>query len=238
VTKTKEEEPYLGDLNKTAILSTLFETPKPQRDEQWTKAFLENVVDASFACGDPKVIGGPDGFPYFDLHIPEPDKPFQCFVIRHMIGDFLLQNGFGVVINPKKPEPDWAFSHGDIVNYHLRGEFYTTVSTPPLPATEVLEKEERVLIGQPSESMLPMTVRQNMARYLEWKKIRDVKILLMSRQGEQGMRQELVFNLTPDRFASHQEYEAIMQSLGWFLPRHYLYVSMDEAGLKNEFVAL
>ncbi len=238
MTQANEEEPYLGDLNKTALLNELFETPAEQRDEAWQKTFLDNVLDASFACDEPQVAGGPDGFPYFRLHIPEPNTSFQCFVIRHMIGDFLLENGFGIVINPQKPSPDWVFSYGDIVNYHLKQEFYTSSSMPPLPPTEVLDKDERVLIGQPSESLFPMSVRQNMKKYLQWKKIEDVKILLMSRQSEQGMRQELVFNLTPDRFVSHEEYEAVMQSLAWFLPRHYIYVSMEEASFKSEFAPL
>ena len=65
--KTVEKEPYYGDLNKTNIIYQLVQTPHQERDGNWQHTFLENVLHASFRCGDPQVITGPDGFPYFQL---------------------------------------------------------------------------------------------------------------------------------------------------------------------------
>ena len=226
---------YLGDLAKTQIIESLCEVPKEDRDEGWRNQFCSNVPDASFACGDPQVLTGPDGFLYFQLELPEPQKEFQCYVIRHMKDDFLLREGYGVVINASKGEPDWVFSHGDIVNYHIAKEFYTVSDNWNLPTREVIEEDEEVLIGQPSESFLPAATRTVVRKFLQGTGVNDAKILLMSRQRLQGLSQELVFNLTPEKFAKKEQFDAIMRCLSWFLPRHYRYVSMPEAGMENGF---
>src|SRR5688572_25906396 len=103
----------------------LFQVSQEQRGDSWRHTFYENVKSASFACGDPQTFTGPDGFPYFILRTPEPNKPFESFCLRNMKDDFLLDKGFGVVINPRENSVDWVFSHGDIVNLHLNNDFFT-----------------------------------------------------------------------------------------------------------------
>lgn len=233
--KQSEKAPYYGDLVKTNILNELFKVSREQRDDKWNAKFLENVADASFVCGNPQVIEGPDGFPYFQLNIPEPYKKFQCFVIRHMKDDFLLDKGFGVAINPSKGQPDWVFSYGDIVNYHIRNEFYTKSENWDLPKQEIIKEKEEVLLGQPSESILPNQTRIVIRDFLKGIGLNDTKLLLMNRRKPNGFLQELVFNLTPDKFEKKEHYEGVMKSIAWYLPRHYSYVSMNESAFKDSF---
>src|SRR5688572_5443427 len=87
------------DISKTQLLVDLFNVPLEQRDDAWRQNFYDNVQMASYACGNPQVFSGPDGFPYFILKTPEPNKPFESFCIRNMKDDFLLEKGFGVAIN-------------------------------------------------------------------------------------------------------------------------------------------
>ena len=91
-TETTQPKPttnkYLGDLEKTQIIFDLIRVPAEERDEQWQRSFLTNIVEASFRCGDPQVIAGPDGFPYVQLLMPKPNESFQCYVIDHMKDDF------------------------------------------------------------------------------------------------------------------------------------------------------
>jgi hypothetical protein len=237
-TKQSEKSPYYGDLSKTNILNELFKIPRKQRDDKWNAKFLENVADASFTCCNPQVFEGPDGFPYFQLNIPEPYKQFQCFVIRHMKDDFLLDKGFGVVINPSKGQPDWVFSYGDIVNYHIRNEFYTKSENWDLPKQEIIKQKEEVFLGQPSESILPNSTRNVIRDFLKSIGINDAKLLLMNRRKPNGFLQELVFNLTPDKFEKNEHYEGVMKSIAWYLPRHYSYVSMNESNFKDNFKPL
>ncbi|MBP9838786.1 MAG: hypothetical protein KBC84_08735 [Proteobacteria bacterium] len=228
-------EPYHGDLAKTGILFKLFEVSPEKRDESWQKVFLATVTEASFACGDPQLIKGPDGFPYVHLITPEAEKEFQCFVIKHMEQDFLLKEGFGIVINPAKEKPDWVFTYGDIVNLHLNKEYYSERIDVVLPEDETLSTEQEVLIAQPSETYLPQLTRQVLKHYFELAKIENVKILLMTRKTHEGVIQEIVFNLTPDKFENEVEYQKIMKDVSWFLPRHYFYSVMDEKEVSQYF---
>lgn len=234
-----EKEPYYGDLKKTEILTELFKVKGELRDEVWRDAFLANVADASFVCSDPQVISGPDGFPYFVLNTPEPNKPFQCYVINNMIHDFLLEQGLGVVINPEKGNPDWVFSYGDIVNFHLRNEFYTQSNNWDMQkADEVLESEEKVLVGQPSEYIIPEHTRRILRLFFESLQIKGAKIALLNRPKGEEFSQQLVFNLTPNKFKDREQFNGIMGYVSWFLPKHYSYASMDESTLGENFLPI
>lgn len=241
-TAQKEAEPYLGDLNKTDILYNLVQTPRNERDEMWQKAFLENIGQASFRCGDPQVITGPDGYPYFQLFLPEPNKEFQCFVIDRMKDDFLLTSGFGVVINPTPNSADWVLSYGDILNLHLNKSFYTTIETPFSKETSntIITANEKVMIGQPSETILPKQTRQLISEFLKMNGVKSPKVLLMMKHNSNGngVSQDIVFNLTPNNFKDENTYRSVMQTISWYLPRHYSFVGMDEQSLGNGFMTL
>lgn len=232
------KEVYYGDLEKTAVLDNLFAVPHEQRDQSWQQSFLSNVDDASFACNDPQVISGPDGFPYFVLNIPEPKKEFQCYVIKHMVPDFILDNGLGVAINPAKGQPDWVFTYGELVNYHLRKEFYTESNNWLVQTEKVVKENTELLVGQPSEYIIPAPTRNILKQYLKQYTNTEAKILLTNRaQGEEYI-QQLVFNLTPNDFSSEEHFNGVMQNIGWFLPRHYTFASTSEETFGEHFMPL
>jgi len=234
-------EKYFGDLEKTNVIFTLIAVPHEKRDEQWQKSFLENIVQASFRCGNPQVITGPDGFPYVQLLMPRPNESFQCYVIERMKDDFLLKSGYGVVINPEGGQPDWVLTYGDVMNLDLNGEFYTTGPTPfsTLQEDETIEGEEQVLVAQPSELIFPEINRAILREFLISTGISNPKILLMVRNSRNGdTSQELVFNLTPANFETEEAFRNVMQTLGWFLPRHYSFVGMNEESFKDSFMPL
>jgi hypothetical protein len=229
--------PYLGDLNKTNSIYQLIQTPKAERDEKWQSAFLQNIAQASFRCGEPQVITGPDGFPYFQLFLPEPHKSFQCYVIDRMKDDFLLSKGFGVVINPSSNNADWVLSYGDILNFQLNGTFYTTGETAfsNNQKSETIHEEEEVMIGQPSETILPKQTRRLIREFLKTNGVKHPKILLMMRHKKEGtgVSQELVFNVTPKDFNSDDRCRNVMQAINWYLPRHYSFASMSEESIQG-----
>lgn len=236
--KNVEKEPYYGDLHKTKILRSLFNAPQEERSEEWKMLFFNSVAEASFICGNPQVIEGPDGFPYFQLNLPEPGKTFQCYVIKNMIGDFLLEKGYGVVINQAKDQPDWVFTYGDIVNYHIRKEFYTKSESENIPKAEIFKAGQKVFIGQPSEFILPIQTRTVIRDFLKSVGIDDVKLLLLTGIYQQTEFQELVFNITPDKFEKEEHFIGLMKTLVWYFPRHYSFVSADESKYKDNFVPL
>ena len=234
--------PYLGDLTKTAEIFDLVATPHADRDENWQAAFLANLSGASFRCGDPQVIQGPDGFPYVQLLLPESGVGFQCYVIEKMKDDFLLERGFGVVINPTGPAPDWVLSYGDILNFELNKEFYTSGETPfsKESSDEVVEGNEEVLVGQPTEELLPQVARNVLREFLIGNGVPAPKVLLLMRHPRNGTdaSQDLAFNLTPANFENEETYRHVMQQLAWFLPRHYSFIGIEEKALENGFLPL
>lgn len=238
----EQKESYLGDLNKTKIIYELIQVQASQRDEKWQQSFLENITKASFRCGEPQVVTGPDGFPYFQLFLPEPGKNFQCYVIEKMKDDFLLNSGFGVVINPSPKSADWVLTYGDILNLHLNKSYFTTEETSFAKEMndETLNEDEEVMIAQPSETILPKTARKVIADLLKMNGVKNPKILLMMRHRKdgKGVSQDLVFNLTPNNFTNENNYRNMMRAISWYLPRHYSFVGVDEQTFANGFQPL
>jgi hypothetical protein len=235
-------QPYLGDLAKTNAIVQLAKIPPAERDENWKESLLANLASASFRCGDPQVITGPDGFPYVQLFLPEPNTSFQCYVIDRMKDDFLLTRGFGIVINPTPTGALWVLTNGDILNLYLHQIFYTTEKTPFSKETtdETITENEEVMIGQPSDSILPDSTRKLLREYLNINGIKNPKVLLMMRhaKNDSDISQDIVFNLTPKDFDNQNLYRDVMQSISWYLPRHYSFVGMDEKTLGNGFMPL
>ncbi len=198
-------------------------------------------MQASFRCSEPQVITGPDGFPYFQLLMPRPNESFQCYVIERMKDDFLLESGYGVVINPEGGQPDWVLTYGDIMNLDLNGEFYTAGPTPfsTLKEDETIQGDEQVLVAQPSEIIFTKANRAVLREFLISIGLSSPKLFLMCRNSPSGdASQELVFNVTPEDFESEEAFRNVMQTIGWFLPRHYSFVGMNEESFKNSFMPL
>ena len=225
------------DISKTQLIVDLCKIPAGERDDQWKQQFYEHVQTASFACGNPQVINGPDGFPYFVLHTPEPNKPFESFCIRNMKDDLLLAKGVGVVINPKENAVDWVFSYGDIVNLHLNNEFYSKKIDVELPAEETIRKEEKVLIAQPSESYLPAQARQVLRTFLQSVGVKRPKILMVCRNIGGEVVQELAFNVFREDVPSAEHLNYHLQRISWFLPRHYVVLSLPMSSNFSEHFA-
>ena len=240
--KEPKQEAYLGDLEKTNIIQQLVQTPRKDRDANWRNTFLQNVGQASFRCGEPQVINGPDGFPYFQLFLPEPNKSFNCYVIDRIKDDFLLKSGIGVVINPTANSADYVFSYGDILNFHLNKTYYATGETSFSKGVkdETIPEDNKVMISQPSETILPKETRALLSKVLKSKGIEIPKVLLMSRprQDGKGVSQDIVFNLTPASFENENIYKNVMRTISWFLPRHYAFMGMDEKAYENGFMEL
>lgn len=236
--ETKKVEGYLGDLMKTQALLSLVEVPIEQRDAEWVGHFLNDLPLASFRCGTPQVIAGPDGFPYFQLFLPKSGEKFQCFVVEHMINDFLLERGYGIVINPGEGQPDWVLTYGDILNYHLNKSFF--VQDDSLFSTNKSDEtiQGEITVGQPSELILPAQTRALLRDFFVLNGIEDPKILLLSRQATEGVTMDLAFNITPEGFESDLHYRNMMQTVTWYLPRHYSIVGLNDNGTSNGFMPL
>jgi len=226
-----------GDLDKTQVISNLLLIPKAERNAQWREKFLFNVIDAKFSIGDPEVLRGPDGYNYLHLLPPGSLGRSSDVVIKQWM-DELIEKGIGVAINPQQ-NPDWVFTAGDILNYKLNGEFYTATPNFNLEKEEVIQKEEEVLVGQPSEIYLPNQARLCIKNFLSQLGIETPRILLLARTKPEGMLQELAFDITRDDFEGDKDFDYAMQSVSWFLPSHYTIISLSkDSNLRDAFAPL
>lgn len=230
----------LGDLEKTIAINNLLTIPISKRDNQWIADFLSQIAAANLAVVEPEVLMSTDGFPYFNLRNVENDQSFQAFVIQDRLPT-LIRNGFGIAINTHKEQPDWMFSYGDLTNLHQRGEFYTEKHIFSQNTEDfVIGRDEEVLVGQPSEEILPALTRQHMREYLQYAGVNNPLVLIIARnfKDEEKITHDLVLNITPKNFANELEYRMAMNTITWFLPRHYSIVGMDPERVASGFQPL
>jgi len=231
----------LGDLEKTIIINELMTISFAERDAQWRDSFLSNIAGANLKLGEPEVIMSNDGFPYIQLQTVSTNESFQAYVIDNQL-DVLMEQGFGIVINAHLGQPDWAFSYGDLVNLKLNGSFYTDQSTfsTPTSSQQVLGNDEEILVGQPSEEIFPSYLRKHIKEFLQYSGVKNPKIMLIARNytDEDLVSQDLVFNMMPAQFATEKEFNDLMTTLQWFLPKHYSFFGIDELSVENGFQSL
>jgi len=226
-------------LEKTQSVADLLAVPKSERDEQWASQFLADLPLASFRCGTPQIVAGPDGFPYFQLFVPAPGEEFQSFVIQRMATEFLLERGYGVLINPGVEDPDWVLSYGDILNYNLNGSFFTQDSLFSSGDEEVVGSEdEEIIIGQPAETILPLQTRKLLKDFFELNGVEDPRVLMLVRKNGTAMCQDLAFNITPSHFETETHYKNMMQTVTWYLPRHYSLIGLNDPEVEKGFMPL
>ncbi|TDQ79909.1 hypothetical protein [Sphingobacterium yanglingense] len=230
----------LGDLEKTVLINALIQTPINERDQNWVATFLENIAEANLKLGAPEVIIASDGFPYVQLETVNANENFQAFVINKQLPTLLLQ-GFGIVINAQNTQPDWIFTYGDIANFELNDTFYSDDSIFSVHKENVvIGSDEKILIGQPSDNILPKYIRKQLREFLQHAGVNVPKTMLIARnfEDEAQVKQDLVFNFTPAQFASEQDFQQIGNTVAWFLPRHYSILFIDDMAVENGFEAI
>src|SRR6185503_5218932 len=154
-------------------------------------------------------------------------QPFQAFVIRRMKDDFLLEAGYGIVVNPRGSYADWVFSYGDIVNFHLTGEFYTSVNTPEANDGEFLNGE--VSVSDVHEKYLPKQTRSVIREFLRSQGVQQPKALLLSNNIQGTKLERIAFDIYPNNFPTNRHFDFAMNHIAWFLPRHYKIINLSAA---------
>lgn len=225
------------DLNKVGKILELFSVAADRRDAAWKSDFFANVVDASFACGDPQVISGPDGFPYFQLFCPEPYKSFDSFCICNLL-EYTTENGFGIVINPRENNVDWVFSCGDLLSYRLLNSFNVGEIQQGHTQTTI-QTATKVLVGAPAETILPKYTRHLLKNFMEQKLgLANAGVFLMDNPTASPSR-SLVFSIFKEDLETEAQFAVAMNHLSWFLPRHLPPTSISKSeNLISQFYPL
>lgn len=212
------------DLEKTAAVAALFQVPREQRDADWIARFFAAVPDASMATSEQQVFRGPDGLPYFDLHLPEPEKPFETFCMTHL-ADHCTSNGFGIVFHPQDQPPQWVFSYGDLWHLRTHGKLMLRHTDGSLGG-----EGDQVMVGTPSDRLLPPWARTVLKSFLEFLKVADPSVVLVVSQ-KATPAECLIFNLHPEDYPP-DIFQRNQQMLAWFIPPH---LSLAFVGRGSQF---
>jgi hypothetical protein len=219
------------DLEQTGRLALLVAVPPEGRDDAWCSAFLSAVPNASLASFDPQIDIGPDGFPYFQLALPDPGA-FTPFSIVHILED-VLHNGVGVAIHAstrRDENPAWVFTLGDMVSYSLFHDFAGDPKVYGHPEPPPDESADRTLLrAVPSEAYLPAGARAAMGRFMRGPfQHPDPRIGMVSGPSLRP-RESLMVNLRV------RDYEGDMDKLGsalryltWFVPKTYSVMALPD----------
>lgn len=219
------------DLGQTQRLAELLSDPPDERDDAWLEAFLDAVPTASLASFEPQIEAGPDGFPYFQLAMPDPGE-FTPFSLVHILQD-CIDNGVGSVIHTsslRNENPAWVFSLGDLVSYSLFEDFsgdpevYRNELPPPEPAVD-----QSLLRAIPSGEYFPLGARQALGRFMrETLQVPEPKIGLVSGPTLRP-EQSLMVNLRASDYGGDAEkLDAAMNYLTWFIPKTYSIMPLPE----------
>jgi len=202
------------DLAKTDLLTRLFAQPRATRDHAWRAAFLDAIVDASLASTPQQVIQGPDGFPYFVLQSPPVAQEFTPYCVSHVL-EHCTDRGFGIVVEPVDRDA-------------AKG-----------PAIDVAKSDTQIMVGAPSEHVLPLWARRVVAAFLTRSAHVTAPAVFVMMQPPPAPPRSLVFNLHPEAFPSHAAFSAAMNALSWYMPPHRSVVALSqESSLKDAFVPL
>ncbi|RME17806.1 MAG: hypothetical protein D6797_01665 [Bdellovibrio sp.] len=208
-------------LSQNKLIEILNTSPNPSWEEEFLTHFPKSSLSLLFS--EPQV--GPDYWPYLFATITPESKEPSLKVLQ-----WLSQKGIGLAIfKPQKQQPEYIFTYGMIWNFMENGSFIIKEVQPPSPQL-ILEKNEKILAGPPSEKFLPPYVRQILRQFFHDQKIKTPRILVLSKDKK---HYDLCFSLESLGNPPQEEHQGILEAISWFLPPHYSLVLLSEEGLPS-----
>jgi hypothetical protein len=232
---TKKTDPAIQFSIK---LKQLSKVPLAHRNIEWDKEFMANLGEAHLASKIPQVAVGEDGFQYFQLEIPDVGAPFQAYTVSKLIEDHLLKDGLGITVSSYGEKPDMRFSYGELLNYHYRKSFRSNQQNWLAPSPNQFSGNEEILGGDPAPSILHPLTRKILLAYMVKNGFHFPKVAHMNILTENGIMNQLVFNLVPSFFQNEKHFQDVLSSLKWYLPVHYTYTAIPEHYLGDLFFDL
>lgn len=207
------------DLARTEEIERLLAVPVEGRDQAWVAALYAAAPDASMAAGDPQVAHGPDGFPYFMLHLPPIGEAFTAYSVNHVLHD-CTERGTGCVLRGRDQDTPWVFSYGHLWSLRAFGAFDTT---PPGARRRPPPEGAPLLVASPGDELLPPWARAVLRSWLAFMGVNDPGLVLVVDGNGYGDAPAdwLSFSIFPDQFADPARYTATMDRLHWFLPPRF-----------------
>lgn len=244
-------------LHHTRCLEELFRVPRENRDTAWTEAFYDAAWYASIELGDPLYYTGPDGFSYYRLNLPRPNRSFDS----QSLGNLALEcceryAGAAIFASPEDPDtaPQFVFTMG-LLDSMLRfdspdgdpldraesrpsqqSDHFDVDATDPAHEILTVTTSHKIMTAAPSADYLPPYAARGLERYMTyiWG-ISDPTICLLVDPVMNPSR-SLVIGRKRSSFVSDEEMKNEMNRLLWFLPGYRSIIAMpEEWGFKKMY---
>ncbi len=217
-------------VSATQELRALLEIENANRRASWYNCLTNCLPYAIFTSGEPEIIFNPAGLTYYNLELTtifEDRSIITSYTIPELIDTFLINEGVGIAIEARNPKQAIDLSYGDILGFHL----YRTFAEPEdhifntnKPHVSIIREGIDILISDVPKQILPTNSIELLEAIMQHYGLNDPKVkLIYLPETEQH---ELVFSIDKNQLAS-SKIQALLQKLGWFLPRYYSYLVCD-----------
>ena len=220
-----------ASITATQELSALLEISKKNRQVAWHHRLITCLPQALFTSAEPEIIFNPAGFTYYNLKIAtqaekEDDKQI-CYTLPKLIDSFLIREGVGIAIEAQTPQKAIDLAYGDVLGFHLYHTFAEPKKHPfktDKPRAGMVRAGSELVINEVPNEILPAVSISLLHSILQHLKVKTPEIKLLHLP--ETAQNELVFSVDGNQF-SQSEQQALIQKLGWFLPRYYSYLVCD-----------
>ncbi|WP_454781883.1 hypothetical protein [Legionella sp. WA2022007384] len=224
-------EKKAASVSATQELRALFEIDNSNRKAAWYNRLIMCLPHALFTSGEPEIIFNPEGLTYYNLEltatIPDDNSTITSYNIPELIDSFLINEGVGIAIEARNPKQAIDLSYGDVLGFYL----YRTFAEPEdhsfktdKPRAQLIREGSDILINDVPAQILPNTSIKLLEAIMQHFGINDAKIKLVYLPETE--QHELVFSINKNQLAP-SKIQALLQKLGWFLPRYYSYLVCD-----------
>lgn len=215
----------------TNELKALFEIDNANRKGAWHHRLMTCLPHATFTGGEPQIIFNAAGFTYYNLELPRDDKNKSetqtTYTVPELIDTFLINEGVGVAIEAHDAKEVIDLSYGDVLGFHL----FRTFATPERhsfqtdkPRAGLIREGAEIIINDVPVEILPPPTMSLLEAILAHVGVNEPTIKLISLP--ETLQNELAFSIDTKQF-SETEQQALIEKLGWFLPRYYSYLVCD-----------
>ncbi|MFJ1267707.1 hypothetical protein ACD661_03930 [Legionella lytica] len=218
-------------VSATQELRALFEIDTINRKTAWYSRLISCLPHAIFTSGKPEIIFNPEGLTYYNLELAETlheeNRSITSYTIPELIDTFLINEGIGIAIEARNPKQAIDLSYGDVLGFHLYRTFAEPEDHPfrtEKPHPDILLEGADILICDVPAQILPATSIKLLEAIMQHFGISDGQIKLV--YFPENDQHELVFSIDKNQFEPSEQY-ALIQQLGWFLPRYYSYFACD-----------
>ena len=199
-------------------VAQLLQTPYEARDDEWTSTFSTAFLHAVFEVAEPEHFQGPDGVWYHRFLVPRTEQ-FQGMVpgtdLDRIIGSF-----GGIALFNGSDEPAYVFSPGDVLSLRLYGQIEAKGdgAWDQQPSETTFSETSQVLVGAPSESLLPSMCRQAAKHVMgSVGGVAQPGVLCFTMGDTPPM---LCFNLFAEDFEDRNRFEHTAGLLMHYMPKH------------------